>query len=57
MNTWRRSSRAAEPSARVAKRPIGGIKAIAAHGWFAARPSGTEAVSVALRNVPLRRTR
>ncbi len=23
---------------------IGGIKAIAAHGWFAARPSGTEAI-------------
>jgi phosphoglucomutase len=22
--------------------PIGGIKVIAAHGWFAARPSGTE---------------
>ncbi|MGH7306405.1 MAG: phosphoglucomutase (alpha-D-glucose-1,6-bisphosphate-dependent) [Candidatus Rokuibacteriota bacterium] len=25
-------------------RPIGGIKVIAEHGWFAARPSGTEAV-------------
>ncbi len=25
-------------------RPIGGIKVIASHGWFAARPSGTEAV-------------
>jgi phosphoglucomutase len=24
--------------------PIGGIKVITAHGWFAARPSGTEAV-------------
>jgi phosphoglucomutase len=24
--------------------PIGGVKVIAAHGWFAARPSGTEAV-------------
>jgi phosphoglucomutase len=24
--------------------PIGGIKAIAANGWFAARPSGTEAI-------------
>jgi phosphoglucomutase len=24
--------------------PIGGIKVIAEHGWFAARPSGTEAV-------------
>ncbi len=23
---------------------IGGIKAIAANGWFAARPSGTEAI-------------
>jgi phosphoglucomutase len=22
--------------------PIGGLKVIAAHGWFAARPSGTE---------------
>ncbi len=26
------------------KRPIGGIKVITEHGWFAARPSGTEAV-------------
>jgi len=25
-------------------RPIGGIKVMAEHGWFAARPSGTEAV-------------
>ena len=25
--------------------PIGGLKVIAKHGWFAARPSGTEAVS------------
>jgi len=25
-------------------RPIGGIKVVAEHGWFAARPSGTEAV-------------
>jgi phosphoglucomutase len=25
-------------------RPIGGIKVIAEHGWFAARPSGTEPV-------------
>jgi len=24
--------------------PIGGIKVIAAHGWFAARPSGTEEI-------------
>ncbi|HXS03562.1 MAG TPA: alpha-D-glucose phosphate-specific phosphoglucomutase, partial [Rhodanobacter sp.] len=24
--------------------PIGGIKAVAASGWFAARPSGTEAI-------------
>ena len=24
--------------------PIGGIKVIAASGWFAARPSGTEAI-------------
>ncbi|HXE78741.1 MAG TPA: alpha-D-glucose phosphate-specific phosphoglucomutase, partial [Rhodanobacter sp.] len=24
--------------------PIGGIKAVAANGWFAARPSGTEAI-------------
>jgi len=24
--------------------PIGGIKVIAKHGWFAARPSGTEAI-------------
>jgi phosphoglucomutase len=24
--------------------PIGGLKVIAAHGWFAARPSGTEDV-------------
>ena len=24
--------------------PIGGIKVIAEHGWFAARPSGTEEV-------------
>jgi phosphoglucomutase len=22
--------------------PIGGLKVVAAHGWFAARPSGTE---------------
>jgi phosphoglucomutase len=26
------------------QRPIGGIKVMTAHGWFAARPSGTEAV-------------
>jgi phosphoglucomutase len=26
------------------QRPIGGLKVIAEHGWFAARPSGTEAV-------------
>ena len=25
-------------------RPIGGIKVVTEHGWFAARPSGTEAV-------------
>jgi phosphoglucomutase len=25
-------------------RPIGGVKVLTAHGWFAARPSGTEAV-------------
>jgi phosphoglucomutase len=25
-------------------RPIGGIKVMTAHGWFAARPSGTEEV-------------
>ena len=25
-------------------RPIGGLKVVAEHGWFAARPSGTEAV-------------
>ena len=24
--------------------PIGGIKVVAANGWFAARPSGTEAI-------------
>jgi len=24
--------------------PIGGLKVVAAHGWFAARPSGTEEV-------------
>jgi phosphoglucomutase len=24
--------------------PIGGVKVLAEHGWFAARPSGTEAV-------------
>jgi len=24
--------------------PIGGLKVVAANGWFAARPSGTEAV-------------
>jgi phosphoglucomutase len=24
--------------------PIGGVKVITAHGWWAARPSGTEAV-------------
>ena len=24
--------------------PIGGIKVVTEHGWFAARPSGTEAV-------------
>jgi phosphoglucomutase len=24
--------------------PIGGLKVITEHGWFAARPSGTEAV-------------
>jgi phosphoglucomutase len=24
--------------------PIGGLKVVASHGWFAARPSGTEAV-------------
>jgi phosphoglucomutase len=24
--------------------PIGGIKVMTRHGWFAARPSGTEAV-------------
>jgi phosphoglucomutase len=24
--------------------PIGGLKVVAAHGWFAARPSGTEDV-------------
>ena len=24
--------------------PIGGVKVVAEHGWFAARPSGTEAV-------------
>ena len=24
--------------------PIGGVKVIAEHGWFAARPSGTEAI-------------
>jgi phosphoglucomutase len=24
--------------------PIGGIKVVAAGGWFAARPSGTEAI-------------
>ena len=22
--------------------PLGGVKVVAAHGWFAARPSGTE---------------
>jgi len=39
---------AGEPIDRVLDRapgngaPIGGIKVIAAHGWFAARPSGTE---------------
>ena len=26
------------------RRPIGGIKVVTAHGWFAARPSGTEDV-------------
>jgi hypothetical protein len=25
-------------------RPVGGIKVVTEHGWFAARPSGTEAV-------------
>ena len=25
-------------------RPIGGIKVVTEHGWFAVRPSGTEAV-------------
>jgi len=25
-------------------KPIGGLKVVAAHGWFAARPSGTEDV-------------
>jgi phosphoglucomutase len=25
--------------------PIGGVKVLAAHGWFAARPSGTENVN------------
>ena len=24
--------------------PIGGLKVVTAHGWFAARPSGTEEV-------------
>jgi phosphoglucomutase len=24
--------------------PIGGLKVLTSHGWFAARPSGTEAV-------------
>ena len=24
--------------------PIGGVKVVAANGWFAARPSGTEAI-------------
>jgi phosphoglucomutase len=39
---------AGEPVAKVLDRapgndaPIGGIKVIAASGWFAARPSGTE---------------
>lgn len=42
------SELAGEPSQRVLDRapgngaPIGGIKVIAASGWFAARPSGTE---------------
>src|SRR5678816_767807 len=41
---------AGEPIERVLDRapgngaPIGGIKVIAASGWFAARPSGTEAI-------------
>lgn len=26
------------------ERPIGGIKVVTEHGWFAVRPSGTEAV-------------
>ncbi len=42
---------AGEPVERVLARapgngaPIGGVKVIAAHGWFAARPSGTEDVN------------
>ena len=41
---------AGEPICRQALRapgndaPIGGLKVVAANGWFAARPSGTEAV-------------
>jgi phosphoglucomutase len=44
------STLAGEPVERILDRapgnhaPIGGIKAIAASGWFAARPSGTEAI-------------
>src|SRR5262249_62395386 len=44
------SELAGEPVARVLTsapgdgQPIGGVKVMAEHGWFAARPSGTEAV-------------
>jgi phosphoglucomutase len=31
-------------TAPAGREPIGGVKVIAEHGWFAARPSGTEAV-------------
>ena len=32
------------PSRRRNDAPIGGLKVVAEHGWFAARPSGTEDV-------------
>ena len=32
------------PGARVSLAAIGGLKVVAANGWFAARPSGTENV-------------
>jgi phosphoglucomutase len=55
------SSLAGEPiTARLTRAPgnhapIGGLKVMAAHGWFAARPSGTPALGYRKRLQDLRR--